>query len=212
MAAATPLRSVPNLKRPIVFGGGGPSGPAVSIKSADPTLGVLIFIGSEVMLFAGLISAFLVSRASASFWPPPNQPRLPVVVTGLNTCLLLFSGLTMWRVVRLLRRHDKTGAVRWMIATTLLGALFLAIQGSEWTHLIRFGLTMTSSLYGGMFYLIVGAHALHLAVAVAVLSFVAARVRRGRYEMDFRGVVACSVYWSFVVILWPIIYALVYFS
>ena len=212
MAAATPLRPVPDLKRPTAFGGGSPSGPGGSPKSADPTLGVLIFIGSEVMLFAGLISAFLVSRASASFWPPPNQPRLPVAVTGLNTGLLLLSGITMWRVVRLLRQHNKTGAVRWMIATTVLGALFLAIQGSEWARLIRFGLTMTSSLYGGMFYLIVGAHALHLGVAVAVLSLVTARVWRGRYELDFRGVVACSAYWSFVVILWPIIYALVYFS
>ncbi len=181
-------------------------------KGADPTLGVLIFIGSEVMLFGGLISAFLVSRASAAFWPPADQPRLPVAITGFNTGLLVLSGFTMWTVVRFLRRHDKEAAMRWMFATIALGALFLAIQGSEWARLISFGLTMTSSLYGGMFYLIVGAHALHLAVAVAVLLFVATRVRRGRYEVDFRGVVACSVYWSFVVILWPMIYALVYFD
>jgi len=211
LAAATPLPLVPHLKRGTAFAGGG-SGPAGSPKSADPTLGVVIFIGSEVMLFAGLLSAFLVSRAAASFWPPPNQPRLPVAVTGLNTILLVMSGLTMWRVVRSLRQHDQAGAMRWMGATIVLGALFLAIQGSEWARLIRFGLTMTSSLYGGMFYLIVGAHALHLAVAVAVLSLVAARLWRGRYDLDFRGVVACSVYWSFVVILWPIIYALVYFN
>ena len=211
MAAATPLRPVSDLKRAAAFGSGG-SGPAGSLKSADPTLGVLIFIGSEVMLFAGLISAFLVSRASAPFWPPANQPRLPVVITGLNTGLLLLSGLTMWRVVHSLRQRDKRGAMRWMGATILLGALFLVIQGSEWAGLIGFGLTMTSSTYGGMFYMIVGAHALHLVVAVAVLLFVASRVWRGRYEVDFRGVVACSVYWSFVVILWPIIYALVYFS
>jgi cytochrome c oxidase subunit 3 len=211
LAAATPLRPVPNLKRGPAFGGGGP-GPAAMPKSADPTLAVLIFVGSEAMLFAGLLSAFLVSRASAPFWPPANQPRLPVVITGLNTGLLVLSGLTMWRVVHSLRQRDKRGAMGWMGATILLGVLFLAIQGSEWAGLIGFGLTMTSSLYGGMFYLIVGAHALHLVVAVAVLLFVAARVRRGRYDVDFRGVVACSVYWSFVVILWPIIYALVYFS
>jgi heme/copper-type cytochrome/quinol oxidase subunit 3 len=211
LAAATPLRPVSDLKRATAFGGGG-SAPAGLLKSADPTLGVLIFIGSEVMLFAGLISAFLVSRASAPFWPPANQPRLPVMITGLNTGLLVLSGLTMWRVVHSLRQHDKRGAMRWMGATILLGALFLVIQGSEWAGLIRFGLTMTSSIYGGMFYMIVGAHALHLVVAVAVLLFVAARVWRGRYEVDFRGVVACSVYWSFVVILWPIIYALVYFG
>ena len=211
MAAATPLRPVSDLKRAAAFGGGG-SGPAAMPKTADPTLGVLIFVGSEAMLFAGLLSAFLVSRASAPFWPPANQPRLPLAITGLNTGFLVLSGFTMWTVVRFLRRHDKKGAMRWMFATITLGALFLAIQSSEWAGLISFGLTMTSSLYGGMFYLIVGAHALHLVVAVAVLLFVATRVWRGRYEVDFRGVVACSVYWSFVVILWPIIYALVYFS
>lgn len=172
----------------------------------------MIFIGSEVMLFAGLISAFLVAHASAPFWPPPNQPRLPVVLTGFNTGLLILSGLTMLAVVRFLRRHDTRRASLWMTVTAALGAVFLGIQGTEWTRLIRFGLTMTSSLYGGMFYLIVGAHALHLVIALAVLSFVTAGVWRGRYERDFRGVVACSAYWSFVVILWPIIYALVYFS
>jgi heme/copper-type cytochrome/quinol oxidase subunit 3 len=211
LAAAAPLRPVPNLKRGIAFGGGGP-GSSGSRESADPTLAVVIFVGSEIMLFAGLLSAFLVSRASASFWPPPNQPRLPVVLTGLNTLVLIASGFTMWRVVWSLRRHAKAGATRWMVVTAVLGALFLAIQGSEWARLIRFGLTMTSSLYGGMFYLIVGAHALHLMVAVAVLLLVASRVWRGRYDVDFRGVVACSAYWSFVVILWPVIYALVYFS
>ncbi|MFZ1120675.1 MAG: cytochrome c oxidase subunit 3 [Candidatus Binataceae bacterium] len=173
---------------------------------------MLIFVGSEAMVFAGLISALLVTRASAAFWPPPNQPRLPVAVTGLNTALLVLSGFTMWRVVRLLRRRDRGGAARWMTVTFLLGAMFLAIQGSEWARLIHFGLTMTSSVYGGMFYLIVGAHALHLAAALIVLSFVTARVWRGRYESDLRGIVACSVYWSFVVILWPILYALVYFG
>ena len=212
MAAAIPLRRASHPKRRAAFADGGGSGPVGSPRRADPTLGVLIFIGSEVMLFAGLISALLVSRASAAFWPPLNQPRLPVAVTGLNTGLLVLSGFTMWRVVRLLRRRDRRGAARWMTLTSALGAMFLTIQGSEWARLIHFGLTMTSSVYGGMFYLIVGAHALHLAAALVVLSFVTVRVWRGRYESDLRGIVACSVYWSFVVILWPILYALVYFG
>jgi heme/copper-type cytochrome/quinol oxidase subunit 3 len=186
------------------------SGQAESARGGATTLGVLIFIASEVMLFAGLLSAFLVSRAAAPFWPPPNQPRLAVGVTAFNSILLIISALAMWRVVRLLRRHQKASAARWMTATMVFGVIFFAIQGSEWVRLMRFGLTMTSSLYGAMFYLIVGAHALHLVVALGVLFVVSIRLRRGRYEMDFRGVVACSAYWSFVVALWPIIYALVY--
>jgi heme/copper-type cytochrome/quinol oxidase subunit 3 len=214
LAAAIPFRggSGQRPEQRVRFGNGDGFGPVGRPRRADPTLGVLIFIGSEVMVFAGLISAFLVARASAPFWPPLNQPRLPVVVTGFNTILLLLSGLAMWRVVRLLRAHDSKRGVRWMTITTTLGAIFLVIQGSEWARLIHFGLTMTSSLYGGMFYLIVGAHALHLTVALAVLSFATTRVWRGRYASDLSGIVACSVYWSFVVILWPILYALVYFS
>jgi heme/copper-type cytochrome/quinol oxidase subunit 3 len=211
LAAVTRLGSVPDLQITGALAGAG-SGRHRSARGADPTLGVLIFIGSEVMLFAGLLSAFIVSRAAAPFWPPPNQPRLPIVVTGFNTMVLVISAVTMWRVVRVLPRHDHASAARWMAVTTTLGIIFLVVQGREWARLIRFGLTMKSSLYGAMFYLIVGAHALHLAVAVSVLSWVAARQRRARYEADFRGVVACATYWSFVVILWPIIYALVYLS
>jgi heme/copper-type cytochrome/quinol oxidase subunit 3 len=212
LAAAVPLRPSSDPEHRTAFSEGGGSGPVQQAKGAPATLGVLIFIGSEVMMFAGLISAFLVSRAAASFWPPPNQPRLPIAITGLNSTLLLLSGVTMWKVVWSLRRHERRSALRWMMLTSILGAVFLAIQGSEWARLIHFGLTMTSSLYGGMFYLIVGAHALHLVVALAVLSFVTARLWRGAYESDFRTIVACSAYWSFVVILWPILYALVYFS
>ena len=213
MAAATPLHPVAGPERHPTFGDGGGGPRAAQPRSrVDPTLGVLIFIASEVMLFAGLISAFLVAHASAPFWPPPDQPRLPIAATGFNTGILILSGLTMHEVVRSLRRGDRRRATLWMSVTALLGTVFLAIQGGEWTRLIRFGLTMTSSLYGGMFYLIVGAHALHLVVALIVLSFVTARLWRGRYDGDFRGVVACSAYWSFVVILWPVIYALVYLS
>lgn len=53
---------------------------------------MLVFLASEVMLFAALVSAFLVLRAEAAAWPPPGQPRLPVTVSGLNTVVLLCSG------------------------------------------------------------------------------------------------------------------------
>src|SRR5580698_885728 len=168
MAAATSIRSNSDLSNGAEFGRTG-SSQFAPLARPDLTFGVLIFIGSEVMLFAGLLSAFFVVRASAPFWPPPNQPRFPVIVTAFNTGLLIASAVTMWQVLHLLRRHNQAKAVRWTAATTALGALFLVIQGSEWVRLMRFGLTMTSSLYGSLFYLIVGAHALHLAVAVCVV-------------------------------------------
>ncbi len=82
----------------------------------------------------------------------------------------------------------------------------MALQGYEWVRLIGFGLTTTSSIYGGFFYLIVGAHALHV---LAGLTFLAAVFWLCRSRAT---VVAASIYWFFVVGLWPVLDGLVYFT
>jgi heme/copper-type cytochrome/quinol oxidase subunit 3 len=61
---------------------------------------MLAFLSAETMFFAGLISAFFVLRLSAAVWPPPLQPRLPVLVTGLNTLVLLASSVAMLAALR----------------------------------------------------------------------------------------------------------------
>ncbi len=175
------------------------------------TLAMALFLATEVMFFAGLVSAFLVLRAEALVWPPTGQPRLPVGITGLNTAVLLASGWTMQRSLVALRGHGRPG--RWLDATAALGSLFLLLQGTEWVRLVGFGLTTTSSLYGGIFYTLVGAHALHVLAALVALLFVAARARRGRYLPDEPGgLELCRMYWLFVVAVWPVLYVLVYLS
>ena len=69
-------------------------------------LGLVLFIATEALFFAGLISAFLVLRAEAMAWPPLDQPRLPVALTGFNTFLLLVSGWTIQRALSSLRRGE----------------------------------------------------------------------------------------------------------
>ncbi|HSF01356.1 MAG TPA: cytochrome c oxidase subunit 3 [Solirubrobacterales bacterium] len=175
------------------------------------TLAMALFIATEVMFFAGLVSAFLVLRAEALVWPPTGQPRLPLGVTGLNTVLLVASGWTVQRGLAALRAGARPGP--WLEATALLGALFLGIQGAEWVRLVGFGLTTTSSLYGGIFYTLVGAHALHVLAALVALLVVTARARRGRYRADApEGLELCRMYWLFVVAVWPVLYVLVYLS
>lgn len=175
------------------------------------TLAMLLFLATEAMFFAGLVSAFLVLRSEALLWPPPGQPRLPVGVTGLNTAVLLASAWTMQRACEALRERGNTG--RWLDATALLGGLFLALQGSEWARLVGFGLTTTSSLYGAIFYTLVGAHALHVLAALVALGVVAVRARRSRITArDPGGLELCRLYWLFVVAVWPVLYVLVYLS
>ena len=168
-------------------------------------LGMAIFIATEVMFFAGLVSAHLVLRADSFGWPPLDQPRLPIAATALNTALLLASGATMLRagVARVSRP-------RWLFATAALGSGFLALQGQEWVRLIGFGLTAHSSLYGAAFYTLVGAHALHALGGLILVCVALGRTRRsGASDSSFEPV---RMFWLFVVSVWPILYATVYLS
>jgi heme/copper-type cytochrome/quinol oxidase subunit 3 len=168
-----------------------------------------IFIAAEIMFFAGLISAFLVLRAQAPDWPPMDQPRLPVGVTGFNTALLILSGWTMHLAATSLR-GSRTGVVRWLKMTALLGALFLAIQGYEWVRLINFGLTTSSSLYGSTFYTLVGAHGLHVLAALIALLWAIRLGVRNRLQAESTLIEPFRMYWLFVVAVWPVLYVLVY--
>lgn len=183
----------------------------VSINKAF--LGLLIFLGTEAMFFAGLISAFLILRAGSGAWPPSGQPRLPVTVTGINTLFLLFSGYTMHRSLKAARADNQKAIVSWLSITGLLGAIFLGVQGSEWIRLVHYGLTFTSSLYGGIFYTLIGCHGLHVLAAVIVLLVILGRARARRYSVyHHTGVALCQIYWLFVVGIWPVLYILVYLN
>jgi cytochrome c oxidase subunit 3 len=169
-----------------------------------------LFIITEAMFFVGLISGFLVLRAQAPAWPPLDQPRLPVEVTGFNTFLLLVSAGTIMRAFVLLRRGAAAHG-SWLGATALLGGAFLAIQGYEWVRLVHYGLTTSSSLYGSTFYVLVGAHGLHVLGALVALLVIWRGALAGRYGAgdDIR-LMPMLMYWLFVVAIWPILYVLVY--
>jgi cytochrome c oxidase subunit 3 len=170
-------------------------------------MGMLLFVASEAMLFAGLISAFTIISSSALVWPPPDQPRLPIQDTALNTAALLASGVCLaWAQVRFSRGRAR--ARRPLLAAMLLGAFFVVFQGVEWVRLIRQGLTLTSSTLGSFFYLIVGLHALHAVAALGVLAYAWVRLQRGWLAQS--QLATAQVFWYFVVILWPVLYGVVY--
>ncbi|MCP5550446.1 MAG: cytochrome c oxidase subunit 3 [Akkermansiaceae bacterium] len=164
-----------------------------------------------MMFFAAFISAWMVVSAGATAWPPPDQPRLPVESTAFNTAALLASGVVLFLANRARARGDAPARVsRLMLAALALGAFFVVFQGYEWFRLLRYGLTMTSSTFGGFFYLIVGTHALHAVAAIVTLGIMCRRLRAGTLrDPAFR---ASQVFWYFVVGVWPVLYWLVYLS
>jgi heme/copper-type cytochrome/quinol oxidase subunit 3 len=177
----------------------------------NATLGMLVFLAAETMLFAGLVAAFLVLRLGAQVWPPPFQPRLPIEVTGINSLVLLASGVTMTRALRAVRRGAQSGLVTALSQTVLLGAIFLAVQGYEWIRLVHFGLTVSSGAYGSTFYTLIGTHGVHVLAAAAVLLVILIKAKRGRFSPHQHTAVRVSgMFWYYVVGLWPILYTLVY--
>jgi heme/copper-type cytochrome/quinol oxidase subunit 3 len=176
-------------------------------------LAMAVFLGTEAMLFAGLISAFLVLRASAPAWPPPGQPRLPVGVTGVNTAVLLASAYTMQRAADATRRDRRAAMLRWLAVTTALGAIFLLVQGTEWVALVGHGLRVSSGPYGATFYTVIGCHGLHVAAAVITLLVLLRWTRHASGARPCRSrVEVCRLYWFFVVAVWPVLYMLVYLA
>jgi cytochrome c oxidase subunit III len=196
------------------FGGGEPPPPPVRPNTpigSNAWLAVLMFLGAEAMFFAGLIGAFIVFRIGSAVWPPPFQPRLPVGITGVNTAILLCSAVTIHIAVRRVRLGALAQGTRLLAVTAALGGAFLLIQGYEWARLIHFGLTVSSSIYGGLFYTLIGFHAFHVAGALAWLIVVVVQAKQGRFsKLRNTGLQVCAMYWTFVVALWPILYALVY--
>jgi heme/copper-type cytochrome/quinol oxidase subunit 3 len=170
-------------------------------------MAMLIFAFTEIMVFAGLVSAFTIIRSASLVWPPPGQPRLPFEATALNTAALLASGAAL-RWAR--RRFDRSraSARRPLIAAIALGGFFVVAQGAEWVAMIGQGLTLTSSTLGSFFYLIVGLHALHAAAALVLLGVTLRRLQRGWLASSQLG--TAEVLWYFVVAVWPVLWLVVY--
>lgn len=175
----------------------------------NAVLATIIFVVAEIMFFAALMSAQTIARHTVmgGVWPPPNQPRLPVERTAVNTAILLLSGILLWIGNRRMSLEPDR-ALRYVAGSIVTGIAFVLLQGVEWVALLREGLTMISSTHGAFFYLIVGAHALHAVVAIVALTWVYVRMKLGTFSPST--FMATQIFWYFVVILWPIIYLRVY--
>jgi len=176
--------------------------------ASDGFLGMIFLLATEAMLFAGLISAYIVNRAVTKVWPPYGQPRLPIEITAANTAILLTSGILLF----MFSRKYKTGGSKLLLMLAfILGVTFLTIQGTEWARMIDFGLTQRSSIYGAFFYLIIGIHAVHVVAGLQVLLYLWRTVgKASALEAAKNKITICSMYWYFVVGIWPILYVLVY--
>jgi cytochrome c oxidase subunit III len=186
------------------------------------SLGMIIFLASWAMMFAGLFFAYGFARSKAVVWPPPGSPHLPLALPALNTVILGASslsfgrGLVVWVFCLPLPptplRAGRRSAFPAMVAVTLaLGALFLAVQLAVFREVAAAGLSITSGTYGAVLYTFTAFHALHVAVGLGIVLWLLVQALRGRYtEHNTITVRLCTMYWHFVGVVWALMFLTIY--
>jgi len=175
------------------------------------TLGVLLFIITEAMLFGAFFASYFFIRVVANEGPwPPEGFELPVAVAGVNTAILISSSFTMHWGLEGIRKGNRRALQTGLAMTWLLGATFLFIQINEYIHI---GFSARDDAFGTIFYGLTGLHGAHVFVGLMLLTFANIRAWRGHFgpsAKDHLGVEMAGIYWHFVDVMWIIVYTTVY--
>jgi heme/copper-type cytochrome/quinol oxidase subunit 3 len=173
--------------------------------------GMVIFLGSWVMMFGALFFSYAVLRISAPIWPPPGFAHLPLLLPGINTLLLVASSRTLALAVRDSRCGDLERCRTRLLWTLVLGLAFVTLQCKVWSDVWRGGLHLDSGAYGGTFYVLTVFHILHVLVGLGLLARLVAPLLR-RLPVAPRRVPATltAMFWHFVDAVWLAMFVAVY--
>jgi len=187
------------------------------------TLGMWVFLATEVLFFGGLFAAYTVGRILYPDAFAAASRHTDVLIGSINTALLLTSSLTMALAVRA-GKQGHSRAITWLLlATLLLGLGFLGLKGVEYTedfheHLVP-ALNISvegpyepqQELFFILYFLTTGLHAIHVTVGVCVIGALIAMNIHGRFSKSYYTPVEIGgLYWHFVDIVWIFLYPLLY--
>ena len=192
----------------------GHHGPPTAHQSSkiDPaTLGILLFIASEAMLFGAFFTAYffvrVVNPLAPAEWPPPPY-EFPVFVAGVNTAILVTSSFTIHWATQSIKRNDRNGLRAGLVCTILLGTAFLLTQLVEYAHV---GFNTGDGAFASVFFGLTGLHGAHVAVGLTLLTISAVRAFKGHFSAEHHhGVEIPGIYWHFVDVMWIVVFFAVY--
>lgn len=187
------------------------------------TLGMWVFLLTEVMLFGGLFLGYTVYRLSYPEAFAAASHHLDVWLGSVNTAVLIGSSLTMALAVHSAQTDDRRGLTRFLLLTILLGLVFLGIKGTEYLHKFEENLVPGASfaypgpraqhvqLFFSFYFAMTGLHAFHMIVGIGLLAVLVWRARHGRFSADYYAPVELiGLYWHFVDIVWIFLFPLLY--
>jgi cytochrome c oxidase subunit III len=166
-----------------------------------------------LMTFGGLMSAYIVlSTNNPLEWKPFNLP----IQVWISTALIIASSVTYKIAQFNLNRERQQAAKNWLLATTVLGGMFISSQILAWVQLARLGVYMQSNPFAGFFYILTAVHAVHVVGGIAALGYILLRVWRetlSTEELARRQATAAVVgwYWHFMDGLWIVLFLLLGF-
>ncbi len=168
------------------------------------------FLGSECLLFGALISAYMLYRGKSVSGPTPDDV-FDIPFTSVSSFVLLMSSLTMVLALSSIHRADYRRLRIWLLATALLGSVFIAGQIYEFTAFIREGLTIKTNVFGTSFFVLTGFHGVHVTLGIVMLLSLWSLSVRGRLTKEKAEVVEIAgLYWHFVDVVWIVIFTVIY--
>lgn len=181
-----------------------------SERFAAGRMGMLIFLVSLAILFIASLVGYGVIRIQLSGWPR-DLPPLPLVLL-VSTMILILSSCVLQAALISIRENKCARTARLMLATTLLGLLFLIMQAFAWNHWFaavgdQWNDSQPYRWALASFYVLTGIHALHVVGGIAPMIVVTANAIRGRYDAQrHAGIHYCAMYWHFLGGVWIVLY------
>ncbi len=186
-------------------------------------VGTIVWLGSEVMFFAGLFAIYFTLRStSPDLWAAETQ-HLNVPYALTNTIILVLSSVTcqfgVFAAERMQPRRAggvlqfwRWGMVEWFTLTYIMGAIFVSGQVLEYATLVSEGISLSSNAYGSAFYLTTGFHALHVTGGLIAFLLVIGRAFAVKIfgHKEATSAIVVSYYWHFVDVVWIGLFAVIY--
>ena len=187
------------------------------------TLGMWVFLVTEIMFFAGMFTAYVAYR---SIYPEAftlASHHLDIVLGSINTTVLITSSLTMAMAVHSAQLGRRNLLVMFLIVTIVLGATFLGIKSFEYAHKFHEGLVPgpafsyhgpdagQQELFFSIYFAMTGLHAVHMIIGIGLLTYLIIQALRDRFSAAYATPVeVVGLYWHFVDIVWIFLFPLLY--
>ena len=185
--------------------------------------GTIIWLGSEVMFFAGLFAIYFTLRAMTPEQWAHEVEKHNFVFAAVNTTILVLSSVTCQMGVFAAERMQPKrrggvldlknwGTVEWFYLTFFMGAIFVAGQVYEYATFVSHGVSLSSNAYGGAFYITTGFHGLHVTMGLVAFLLVIGRIYavKNFTHKEATSAVVVSYYWHFVDAVWLVLFWIVY--